>query len=172
MSKSVFAVMTAAVAAVFAASCEQGATSPDAMESESSVRFSVHGASGHEAVTIETLIDFTIFGGTFDVTAGSAELGCNSGNFFDLPAAAALAPSAIRKNFTCTSGGSGTFTVMFNTRPRRPGPGPFGNGTWSVWKGTGDFANLHGAGDFSLMDVDFGALTGVEMLTGHIFFAP
>jgi hypothetical protein len=114
-------------------------------------------------VTIQTLIDFSTFPfhGTFAVVAGSALLGCSGGTFVDHPANPAnFISQSIRKLFTCTAGGTGTFTVNFMP----------GVGRWNALDGTGDFANLRGEGNFSVVLV--GPTTGVETLTGNIHFEP
>ena len=117
-------------------------------------------------VTIVTAISFAAFpfSGTFTVTVGSALLGCSTGTFVDFPFA--LAPSAIRKVFTCGTGG--TFTFIFRPSPA-PGPGD-ANGHWEAFEGTGDFAGLRGQGNFSVVFIP--PDSGVETLTGKIHFDP
>jgi hypothetical protein len=122
--------------------------------------------------TITTAIDFSSFpfSGTFLVDPGSGLLGCNGGTFVDTPPAQSGGRGMIAKEFTCDDGpGVGTFTANFKATAK-PGPGDR-NGHWTVVEGTGDFANLRGEGDFSVV-VDFLTLTGVETLTGKIHFDP
>jgi hypothetical protein len=123
-------------------------------------------ATPSSPVTIVTSISFASDppSGTFTVPEGSDTLGCSGGTFFD----SFLGSGVIRKNFTCTSGpASGdTFVVLFFPG-RVPGPGDQ-NGPWSTLSGTGDFAKLHGTGNFSV--VFTGPDSGVETLTGSIHF--
>jgi len=119
-------------------------------------------------VTIVTAIDFSEepFSGTFTVPQGSGTLGCSAGTFVDFP----RGRQGIEKHFTCTRGsGSGdTFIILFRPSPDIPGPGDL-NGPWRVLRGRGDFAELHGSGDFSVV---FFPPTprGMETLTGRIHF--
>jgi hypothetical protein len=139
----------------------------------------VAAASQPSPVTIETAIDFSSFpfSGTFTVTEGAGSLGCSAGTFEDIPRGSGL--GQIEKHFTCTSGaGAGDeFVVLFKNdctflSPAvfrcRPGPGDLGGGQWMVLSGTGDFAHLHGSGDFSV--VFTGEFTGEETLSGRIHF--
>ena len=123
-------------------------------------------ATPSSPVTIVTSISFASFppSGTFAVPVGSVTLGCSGGTFFD----SFLGFGVVRKTFTCTSGpGSGAmFVVLFFPGPV-PGPGDQ-NGPWSTLSGTGDFAKLHGRGDFSV--VFTGPDSGVETLTGSVHF--
>ena len=111
----------------------------------------------HSAITLVTEINFGQFpfSGTFAVTEGAEALGCSAGTFVDTPTGA-----AIRKEFTCSTGGEGSFTFLF-----RPG-----QGNWNVLSGTGDFSSLRGTGKFSL-NCCVGD-TGVETFTGTIHHAP
>lgn len=122
-------------------------------------------------VTIVTDIDFTSdpFSGTFVVTDGAELLGCSEGTFVDWPSGI-NPPSggALAKYFTCDSPGSGGFVANFQTWTGKSGPGE-GNGNWNVTGGTGDFARLHGQGDFWVV-LSEGGLSGVETLTGSIHF--
>ena len=117
-------------------------------------------------VTIETVIDFSTvpFSGTFEVTEGTALLGCSEGTFVDIPHS--FGPGAIQKIFTCDSGGNGTFAFTF-VATRSPGPGDL-NGRWTAWKATGDFVGLRGQGDFFV--VFPGPPLGEETLSGTIHF--
>jgi hypothetical protein len=123
-------------------------------------------------VTIQTIIDFAElpFHGEFVVIEGSALLGCSEGTFVDHWATGFPSPAAIRKEFTCTASGTGSFTVNFRPGPV-PGPG-IANGHWNVLAGNDDFANLRAEGDFSLDFIDFQTLTGQETITGTIHFDP
>jgi hypothetical protein len=120
------------------------------------------------SVTIVTAIDFSTEppSGTFTVPVGSGALGCSGGTFVD---AFVVGFGGVQKNLTCTNGsGAGdTFVIQFHPTFNVPGPGDL-NGPWSVQDGSGDFAKLHGAGDFSV--VFTGPASGVEMLTGSIHF--
>ncbi len=120
-----------------------------------------------EPVSIVTQIDFSEqpFTGTFQVTSGADILGCRAGTFADYPTGV-----AVRKVFTCTSGGTGTFVALFQIVPR-PGPAVL-NGHWTILSGTADFAGLHGSGDFALVTLDPVTLSGSETLTGGIHFEP
>lgn len=116
-----------------------------------------------------TNIDFSSFpfSGDFVVTEGEGLIGCSGGTFVDVPAQSKVpAPAAIDKGFTGTDGGSGEFVANFKPGPR-PGPG-VANGPWNVKSGMGDFARLHGHGDFSV--VFTGPASGVEILTGEVHF--
>ena len=115
-------------------------------------------AAAHNSITLVTQIDFSEFPfrGTFVVTEGAAALGCSAGTFVDTPTGA-----AIRKDFTCTAGGEGSFTFLF-----RPGTG----NNWNVLTGSGDFSGLHGTGEFALACCV--GDTGTETFTGTIHYAP
>lgn len=118
-------------------------------------------------VTIVTDISFAEFPfrGTFKVTEGSTLLGCSKGTFVDTPHAF----GEIEKMFTCKRGGKGDFTFLF-LPTLAPGPGD-ANGHWQVLEGTGDFSNLRGEGDFSVVFFPE-TMSGVETLTGSIHFDP
>jgi hypothetical protein len=120
-------------------------------------------------VTIQTLIDFSEppFNGTFEAIAGSELLGCEGGTFVDIPGFVG-GKANIAKVFTCDGPGSGTFTANFGPT-RAPGPGDL-NGHWNIVRSDGDFANLRGEGDFSVVFV--GPTSGIETLTGNIHFDP
>jgi hypothetical protein len=127
------------------------------------------------AVTIETSVDFfpRPVHGTFEVVAGSALLGCAAGTFVDEPAGGF--GISIRKTFTCTQGGQGSFTFNF-TPVIFVSPGVF-RGHWNVLatKSTDDFVGLRGEGDFSVVttgSVEDETLEGQETLTGTIRFVP
>jgi uncharacterized Zn-binding protein involved in type VI secretion len=122
-------------------------------------------------VTIQTAIDFSTFPfhGTFTVVQGAAALGCSGGTFADQPADPVFDPlsparPSIRKTLTCAGIRTGSFTANFQGTPA-PGPGD-ANGHWNIVAGTGDFANLRGQGDFSVV------FSGVETLTGEVHFDP
>ena len=119
-------------------------------------------------VTITTAIDFTSFpfSGPFTVADPNVALGCLAGTFVDFPDRGF---GVIEKHFTCTSGGNGTFVVLFLPLLGVPGPGVV-NGHWTVLTGTDDFATLRGRGEFSL--VFTGPDTGEETLTGFVHFRP
>jgi hypothetical protein len=120
-------------------------------------------------VTIETEIDFSTdpFSGTFVVTEGEGLLGCSHGTFVDY-GAGINPPSGggLAKYFTCAGPGSGGFVANFQTWTGKSGPGE-GNGNWNVTSGTGDFAKLHGRGDFWVVTAGD---SGEETLTGSIHF--
>jgi hypothetical protein len=127
-------------------------------------------------VTIQTVLDFSTlpFHGTFTVVQGAAALGCSGGTFVDHfasvdnPGSGIPRSTSVHRDFTCTTGGSGTFIVNFEPN-RQPGPGDF-NGRWNVLAGAGDFANLRGVGDYSSMIID--PPTAQETLTGKVHFDP
>ena len=127
-------------------------------------------------VTIQTVLDFSTlpFHGTFTVAQGASELGCSGGTFVDHfasvdnPGSGRPISTSVRRDFTCTSGGSGTFIVNFEPNAQ-PGPGDF-NGRWNVLSGAGDFANLRGVGDYSSVIID--PPTAHETLTGTVHFDP
>lgn len=127
-------------------------------------------------VTIQTILDFSAlpFHGTFTVVQGATELGCSGGTFVDHfasvdnPGSGVPRSSSVHKDFACTTGGSGTFIVNF-TPTAKPGPGDF-NGHWNVLSGSGDFANLRGEGDYSVITVD--PPIAHETLTGSIHSNP
>jgi len=137
------------------------------------VALSVGAVSAAEAtpsslVTIETEIDFSSFpfSGSFTVPVGSSTLGCSAGTFVDFPQGNGF----IRRTFTCASGSESGETFIVHFHPLFlgfPGPGDL-NGPWSAHGGTGDFAKLHGSGDFSI--VFTGTLSGEETFTGGIHF--
>ena len=113
-------------------------------------------------VSISTMIDFQVFGGTFDVSQGSELLGCSAGTFRDT----FRGHGAIEKKFTCELGGAGTFTFLF-----KPifwaGHGDL-TGHWEVWRSDGDFAGLRGQGSFSILFSD----PPMEFMDGYIHFEP
>jgi hypothetical protein len=154
--------------AVLATSCNTGPLAPGS-GAEDQPLFSTKPVG---PVTINTVIDFSEFpfSGTFTVSEGSELLGCSAGTFEDVPAGG-FSAGAIRKTFTCTAGPSAgsTFTVSFRPTPA-PGPGQ-ANGHWQVVSGTGDFANLRGQGDFSVVFSETDP-EGFETLTGSIHFEP
>jgi len=121
-------------------------------------------------VKIVTEIDFSTrpFHGTVKVEEGADILGCSAGTFVDSDNGF----GGIDKAFTCTRGGTGSFTV--NARPCALGFDPETNtctGNWSVNSSgsTGDFVGLHGAGDFSVV-FDAKKPRGMETLTGVIHY--
>jgi hypothetical protein len=123
------------------------------------------------SVTIVTKIDFTEppFHGTFKVTEGRDILGCSGGTFVDSDNGF----GGIDKAFTCSRGGSGTFTA--NAHPCAFGFDEATSSCSGIWaikgsESTGDFAGLYGRGDFFVV-IDFDRLTGVETLTGTIGYA-
>ena len=123
-------------------------------------------------VTMSTLISFESFPfhGTFTVPEGANILGCSAGDFVDHPSG--FDPPAkgdIAKIFTCTDGGTGTFTANFQPNPPKPGPGD-ANGHWNITEATGDFTGLRGQGDFSVTNT--GSDSGVETLTGVVHYEP
>jgi hypothetical protein len=129
---------------------------------------SIAGASAPQGpVTIVTAVDFSDFPieGTFIVTVGADTLGCSSGTFVDAPFG-----FSVRKEFTCSSGGTGKFTANFQPLPK-PGPGD-ANGQWNIVEATGDFAGLRGSGDFSVVfptDCPPSCI-GTETFTGKVHF--
>ena len=153
--------------------CSDGSITPNLVQPELAASQGVGTPSPRAAVTIETVLDLTSvpLSGTFEVVEGAADLGCSAGTFVDHPVAGAPAPSTIEKAFTCTSDGDGTFTVLFRPNLNRPGPG-VANGQWSVLTSTGDFVDLHGSGEFSVVPLALAPPTLQETLEGAIHYAP
>lgn len=122
------------------------------------------------AVSIVTDVDFSSepFGGTFRVEQGEEALGCSGGTFVDSQAEF----DGIYKVLTCDGGGTGTFTVRAHTRVLGcdDGPPEVCTGSWSIDgpRSTGDFAGLHGFGEFEVRFDE--ANSAVETLAGEIHF--
>lgn len=94
--------------------------------------------------------------GTFVVTAGADDLGCESGTSVDTD----RGPIGVEKLMTCEQGERvGTFSVSFV---------PF-QGPWTITGATGDFDGLGGSGDWDAQIVDGGA-GAQETMSGDIEF--
>jgi hypothetical protein len=110
-------------------------------------------------ITIQTVVSFfpRPVSGTFEVTVGSALLGCSRGTFVDTP----LDPdaSSVFKELTCTEGGTGSFTILFH---------PITTPGWNVVPGSGKaaYAGLRGEGTFSFAST--GPDGGEETFIGTI----
>ena len=126
-------------------------------------------SSPREAIIIESLVHLDEFSGDFIVSAGAAELGCFAGTFEDRFNNNRSPQSGIVRVLTCTVGGSGTMTMKFQPLTSAPNPGD-GGGHWSAHASSGDFAGLHGSGDYSFYSID--QTTSLDTMTGFFQYAP
>lgn len=102
--------------------------------------------TGEPTLVIEARVDFASepSPGTFEVTAGSDQLGCSGGTLIENQT-----PSGLTDAFTCENGArNGTFTIEWQIDDRVEGPGDV-NGPWAVIDATGDFVGLAGEGIWS-----------------------
>ncbi|MDX1745491.1 MAG: hypothetical protein R3324_06095 [Halobacteriales archaeon] len=115
-------------------------------------------ASGPVAIEFDLDTSTRPITGTFDVTEGVDVLGCAEGTFEDNPG------FELTRMMTCTDGGTGTVTFMFEPGGYETGPG-LQNGPWEIVDANGDFSGLEGGGDWQATgpsetvqgDVEFGS---------------
>ena len=125
--------------------------------------------SPREAILIESIVQLDTFSGDFIVSTGAAELGCSAGTFVDRFNNNRSPQGGIVRVLTCAIGGSGTMTMKFQPLTSTPNPGD-GGGHWSVHASSGDFAGLHGSGDYSFYSID--QTTSLDTMTGFFQYAP
>ena len=138
-----------AVLGIVALSSNEARPSETSMPSVAGAAASVKPSLVHTAVhdgplVIETTLRNTSVGtsGSFDVTQRAKMLGCTSGTFEDR-----LTEPEIVRTFTCETGErSGTFTFRFEPWMHYSAPGA-ATRSWAFDSGSGDFAELYGAGD-------------------------
>ena len=134
---------------------EPTATAPESTPDTTSAETTPDGNEEPGQIEISTDIQFNIdgtpegelpaqHGGTFEVTVGADQLGCESGTSVDTD----NGPGGVEKLMTCEQGErTGTFSVSFI---------PF-EGPWTITAATDNFDGLGGLGDWDAQILDDGA---------------
>jgi hypothetical protein len=136
-------------------------------------------------VTILAISDFSawpVIVATFEVVEGADLLGCSGGTTWDNvpgehkgivnnppPGMSCIVQSDCYCGRDPDENGP-DFTLKINPNPTTPGPGDL-NGTWVIWKGSGDFAGLRGQGEVSVW-FDFEHLQLFSIYTGTVHREP
>ena len=118
-------------------------------------------SSGDQTLRIrsKTVLGSAPLSGTFRITNGSG-IGCSEGDFVEH-----RSTTGTVRTLTCTSGQrTGAIEVVFRDRTQTPDGD--GGDPWWITGGTGDFANVRGAGDLISFLAD-----GVDHMTGSYHFA-
>lgn len=120
-----------------------------------------------EPITIESEVNLPTASGEFVVSSGAAALGCSAGTFTDAFHSNGTINGAMTRVLTCTVGGAGT--ISLNIQPLTSTPTQYGGdgaGHWTILRSDGDFAGLHGGGDYEYAHVD--ASNSVDAIVGFI----